>query len=418
MKKTLFGVLAFVLVLATVLTATVFAADSDSNTKNVGMVKKLSKTADPIVIDGVMDEAYKDAVPLLINSRAGNVAGLYTYGFARFLWSEEENCIYCYVIMNDADVNAPGTNPWDSDSVELFLGMNGKNTQEWGIDGLKGDGVLSRGLQYRLDGLTGQATCYLLEENSTYTFDETTGKFEAGSTSLLINDKTNIFGWKYSTDKTKTGWGWKRFDDYNGYAVEFRIEAAGQGVTLKAGNQILFDIQVNDRYQVNADTGSGKQLNVYYNSAYRDVMGPATGTSMSYYDYFTLSNETVDNKAANKLTDNDLESYGKADPNVEYKAPEKETSRTFTSKFTINRVEATRSTVAAGNDSTTATGGNNGTTAGGNNGTTAGGNDSTTTAADSSSGGCGSSIAVGTSLAMIALVGATGFFAFRRKDEE
>lgn len=417
MKKTLFGVLAFVLVLATVLTATVFAADGDSNTANVGMVKKLSKTADPIVVDGKMDEAYKDAVPLLINSRsaANQKEGIYTYGFARFLWSEEENCIYCFVLINDLETNVTGLYPWESDSVELFLGMNGVNTQNWGIQGLKGDGTLSRGLQYRVDGLTGLATCYLAEEACTYTYDEDKGAFvSGGASSLLINDKTNIFGWKYNSDPTKTGWGFDRHLDGVGYGVEFRIEADGQGIDLKAGNQILFDFQVNDRYQVNPDTGLGQQTVFYYNSSYRDVQGAGTGNSMLYYDYFTLSDETVDNDASKTMTEEDLKKYGKGDANYEYKASEKETSRTFTSKFTINRVEATRSTNGTGT-----TAGGNGTTAGGNNGTgAAAGGNGTTTAADSSSGGCGSSIAVGTSLAMIALVGATGFFAFRRKDEE
>ncbi|MBQ8352086.1 MAG: hypothetical protein IJY20_08620 [Clostridia bacterium] len=412
MKKTLLGVLAFLLVLATVLTGTVFAAEGDApTTANVGKVKRLADDADPIKVDGHMDEAYKDAVPLLINSRPTTMEGIYTYGFARFVWSKAENAIYCYVLINDAEVNQRGDNPWTADSVEMFLALNGKNTQEWGIDGLKGDGVLNRGLQYRIDGMEGYPTCLLEEEwhasasdnavQNTYFFNEELGRLENAEGNKLINETTNIFGWKYyGENATNNGWGWGAHSDGKGYAVEFRIEASGQKVTLADGQTILFDFQVNDRFGVDAN-GKGQAQTFYYTSTYREAQGAGTGNSLTYYDSLTISDETVPNKAANVITEQELTKYGKGDPEVEYTKPKSEAERTYTDKVTVNRVSATRVTGVATSSSTSTKK-----------------DDPTTTTTAAPKGGCGSSIAIGTSVAMIALVGATGFFAFRRKDEE
>lgn len=418
MKKTLLGVLAFVLVLATVLTGSVLAAEGDAttNTANVGKVYRLADDANPINVDGHMDEAYKSAVPLLINSRPTAMDGIYTYGFARFVWSKAENALYCYVIINDAEVNAPGDTPWDADSVEMFVSLNGKNTQDWGIAGLKGDGVLNRGLQYRIDGVDGNPTCLLEEEwhasasdgalQNTYYLDKELGRLVNAEDNKLINETTNIFGWKYyGENATNNGWGWNEHTDGKGYAVEYRIEAAGQNITLADGMSILFDFQVNDRFAVDAN-GKGTACTFYYTSTYRLAQGAGSGCSLQYYDSLTLSDETTPNKAENVVTEAELTLYGKGDPESEYVMTEKSTERTYTSKVTVNRVSATRQTNAVGDN-----GGN-----GGNGGDTP--TTTPTTATPPTGGGCGSSIAIGTSVAMIALVGATGFFAFRRKDEE
>lgn len=423
MKKTLLGVLAFVLVLATVLTGSVLAAEGDAttNTANVGKVYRLADDANPIKVDGHMDEAYKSAVPLLINSRPTAMDGIYTYGFARFVWSKAENALYCYVIINDAEVNAPGANAWTSDSVEMFISLNGKNTQDWGIQKLAGDGVLNRGLQYRIDGVRGEVTCFLEEEGNhadnyvggksdfvanTYYLNEELGRLENSMNNNLINETTNIFGWKYyGENATNNGWGHNTHTDGKGYAVEYRIEAAGQNITLADGMSILFDFQVNDRFAVDAN-GNGTACTFYYTSTYRLAQGAGKGSSLQYYDSLTLSDETTPNKAENVVTEAELTQYGKGDPEIEYVMPEKSTERTYTSKVTVNRVSATRQTNAVGDN-----GGN-----GGNGGDTP--TTTPTTATPPTGGGCGSSIAIGTSVAMIALVGATGFFAFRRKDEE
>lgn len=419
MKKTLLGVLAFVLVLATVLTGTVLAADGDAaTTSNVGKVFRLSDSADPIVVDGEMDEAYKSAVPLLINSRPNAMDGIYTYGFARFVWSKAENAVYCYVIINDAEMNVPDSEKaYKSDSVELFLGLSGKNTQEWGIDGLSGNGVLERGLQYRIDGYIGMPTCYLTEEQrgsdsrntpkNTYYLNEELGRLENQDGNKLINETMNLFGWEYHPDdQTKNGWGQKLHEDGKGYAVEFRINANGLGLTLAGGMEILFDFQVNDRFAVDA-SGNGTSCTFYYTSYYREAQGAGSGNNMQYYDSFTLSDETVENDAANKLSEPELTKYGKGDPLVEYVKSKEEAARTYTDKKTFNRPVASRATDGGNTNNNNQTNNNN------NNNTT-----TTTTTTATTGGGCGSSVAVGTSVAMIAMIGATGFFAFRRKEEE
>ncbi len=408
MKKTLFGVLAFVLVLATVLTGTLLAADGDTaeGTRNIGKVKMVD-AAHPILVDGKMDEAYTTAEPLVIGmSAAGAPKDVYTHGIARFVWSKATNMLYCYVIVNDVEVNGAGNNPWESDSVEMFIDFTNTGKQEWGISGLTGDGVLKRGLQYRIEGFKGQPSCYVLEENKTYEYDDDKGRMFVNG-GKLITDTTNIFGWSENKkDLSKQGWGYQSLD--TGYAVEFGISADGQGITLKDGQIVRFDFQMNDRYSYNAATNTALQYNRYYNGGYREANGPTAGQSLAYYDSFTLSEEVVKNDSI--IPNNKLEEYGAADASVERTTSAKPTSRTTTNKVTIDRVFTTKKD--DGGKVTTNNGG--GTQATGNNGGT------TTTAAsgDNSSGGCGSSIAVGSSLAMLAAVGAAGFFAFRRKKDD
>ncbi len=406
MKKTLFGVLAFVLVLATVLTGTLLAADGDTaeGTRNIGKVKMVD-AAHPIQVDGKMDEAYTTAEPLVIGMSPKNAPkDVYTHGIARFVWSKATNMIYCYVIVNDVEVNGAGKNPWESDSVEMFIDFTNTGKQEWGIAGLKGDGVLNRGLQYRIEGFNGQPSCYVLEENKTYEYDEDKGRMFVNG-GKLITDTTNIFGWSANTDLSKQGWGFQQLD--TGYAVEFGISADGQGITLKDGQAIRFDFQMNDRYSYNPVTNSALQYNRYYNGGYRETMNePTAGASLAYYDTFTLSEEVVKNDSI--IPNNKLAEYGAADASVERTTSAKPTSRTTTKKVTIDRVFTTKKDdggkVTTNNGGTQATGNNGGTT--------------TTAASGSSGGGCGSSIAVGSSLAMLAAVGAAGFFAFRRKKDD
>lgn len=399
MKKTLLGVLAFILVLATVLTGTVLAADDTaSDTTNLGTVKMVDADH-PIKVDGKMDEAYTSAIPLPITFRSAKVADLYTHGYARFVWSKAENALYCLVIMNDAEVNLMlNTNaPWNSDSVEMFVDFSGNGTQKWGIDGLTGDGALQRGLQYRIDGFKGMASCYLVEEGSTYLYDEDLGRMVNKGDNLLINAQKNIFGWNYSSDKTKTGWGYS-LTQY-GYVVEFRIDPKDQGVTLKDGLTFGFDFQVNDRYGVDAN-GNGTQTNLYYASTYREKTGEySAGSVASYYDSLTLSEETVSNTY--DVSEVKLQDYGMADATIEPVTSAKETQRTYTSRLVVTRTFTARKASSAATSKPNGTGNNQGD----NNNNQQGG-------------GCGSSIAVGTSVAMLAMVGAAGFFSFRRKDDE
>ena len=192
--------------------------------------------------------------------------------------------------------------------------------------------------------------------------------------------------------------------------VEYRIECP-EG-KLKAGSKLLFDLQVNDRFGVGVDN-TGKSVTLYYSSAFRKTGDPGAGGVMTNYDYFTLSDETVGNKTANEISEQELTKYGKADPNIEYTPDEQEQEISKTEKKTVTRVNASRVTGNVTTKPVVDDGGDDD----GSTSTKKPDTDPGTTA-PANGGGCGSSIAVGTSVAMIALVGAAGFFAFRRKDEE
>ncbi len=414
MKKTLLGVLAFVLVLATVLTGTVLAADDTAtDTTNLGEVKMVDADH-PILVDGELDEAYTTAIALPINFYNASNADIYTRGVARFVWSKAENALYCHVIMNDVEVAPPASSPWVSDSVEMFVDLTNTGTQSWGISGIEGDGAMSRGLQYRIEGFKGIASCYLLEEKaSTYLYDDEFGRL-ANDKNLLINENKNIFGWEYSDDATKTCWGYS-LTQY-GYMVEFRINAAGQGITLADGQTFKFDFQVNDRWGVDAN-GAGTQSSLFYASTYRQKTGAAaSGSVIGYYDSLTLSDEVAQNTYS-AVAEAKLVDYGMEDASFEAATTTAATERTYTSKVTIDRVYTTRKD--SGNTTTKATQGGTtdpGTNPGGE--TDPGTNPGGDTDPGTNPGGCGGSVAIGTSVAMLALVGATGFFAFRKKDEE
>ena len=411
MKKTLFGVLAFVLVLATILTGTVFAAKTE-NTTNVGTAP-LVPADKPIQVDGKMDQAYTKFTPVEIGFYQNDPAKseIYTHGYAYFAWSQAENAIYCFVIMNDYEIGIVGESPWQSDSVELFIDWENQGTQAWGIDGLTGNGALQRGLQYRISS-RGDATCYLLEEpaadalKGTYHFDEELGRFANSDKNLLINANTNIFGWKHNPDDdTNVDKGYAAAITEYGYTVEYKLEYS-QG-TLKAGQELGFDIQLNDLYS-DAKSGAKKQGNVYYSGTYRLTANsgkcygdPFAGNNTLYYDYFVLGSEAVNNDKI--FSGEELEQYGAAEA-TSREGVVTTTARTTTKKVTIDRIH----TYKDGQTTTKPAGGN---TPGGNTTTTqpAGGTDKT--------GGCGSSIALGSSIAMVAMIGAAGFMTFRRKKD-
>ena len=185
--------------------------------------------------------------------------------------------------------------------------------------------------------------------------------------------------------------GWATSTTEYGYTVEFRINNAD----LKAGQEIGFDIQMNDLFNDGAN-----QSNVYYSGKYRvDSNNVNSGSNSAYYDYFTLGDEEVAN---DRIISNDsLGEYG-MDEATSRTTTAATTLRTTTQKVTIDRIHTYGTTTGAG----------------GGNATQPGGTTAATTTAGGSSGGCGSSIAIGSSVAMIAMVGAAGFFAFRKKKDD
>ena len=412
MKKTLFGVLALVLILAMVLAGTVMA-EKDATAKNAAAVKKVST---PIQVDGQMDDAYKDAVPLDIDYYETSVDGVFTRAVARFVWSEADHALYCFVVVSDFDTSNAKYDkiqPWVSDSVEMFLDFSNNATQNWGLpEGqVTGDGALKRSLQYRIDSL-GNASCYLLEENpaETYVWDgkkfahshngtPTDAVHKDGACNHLINGNVNIFGW--GNDSEQPDWAAMKYTTpYSGYSVEFRVT----NNAIKTGASIGFDFQLNDLYSTGGSAYN--QNRVYYHSVRRDNAGATAGAQAQYYDYLTLSDEAAAENTGAIVPAAKLKDYGFEDAAYEKSTTTTTAPRTTTNKFVL---DANRNTKLNTNN-----GGSNGGSNGGNND----GNASATTGGDNNGGGCGSSIAVGSTLAMIGVVGVAGFFTFRKKKND
>ena len=424
MKKTLLAALAFVLVLATVLTGTALAADEDVQPKQVAEIKMVD-AAHPIQVDGKMDEAYVDAKPLYLETAHSTAPGIYSYAVARFVWSPSENAVYCFVIVNDANIGQPRYNsdegciaPWESDSVELYVDFieDGLAPEGWGT--VAAGTKYKVGMQYRIDGYTGLPSCLLEEEanalsaagkwaltgkkanvyNVTYQFNEATKKIENLVDSAMADD----FGWGYSDDPTKIGWGRKRTEC--GYTVEFRIENVID--TLQAGRKVFFNLQVNDMYADVRDSG-GAALLYFYNSTMCQKLAPYAARNRMYYDWLVLSDEVATNTKSYEVSDSVMYEMGMEDVSEGRAVETEPTELTQTEKKTWSRrpLSAGNQTPSGGNEN------QGGDTSGDNN--NQGGGDN-----NNASGGCGSSITIGASVAMVAAVGLTSVFALRKKDEE
>lgn len=380
MKKTLLGVLAFVLLLSTLLTGVIITSSAAAAEINahIGDVYAVSEDQ-PIIVDGLLDKGYLESPALLIDMRINDIKGLYTQGVFRFAWSPSENAIYCHVIINDVDVSAPGAQPWESDSVELFLHRGNDNRTDFQLSNWQ---TLSRGRQYRIDGYSNEPSCLLHEEFTTYTWDESLGRLSGGTagSQLMITDTDNHFGWY------KGGWGASVFDDggTKGYAVEFKITYP-ENEPLTAGEDFRFDVQVNDRYN------NGNEQQIFYHSGARMVEGVQRGKELAKYDYFTLSSTNVANDG--HIANDQLGSYGRSDASTM-------TTGDLISKPWVSTVRSSYiRSVRTGTISNVV---NTNTSA-------------TTTEVANNGGGCGGTIAAGSSVIVLAMAGATGFFAFRRR---
>lgn len=448
MKKTLLAALAFILVLATVLTGTVLAADgdgADAQPSKVADVKMVDE-AHPIHVDGKMDEAYVDATPLMMDSFQNTASNIWTFGICRFVWSPSENAIYCFMIINDADIGPTKYNqnegcyiPWNADSIELFIDF-----EENGVVPAGGYGPhmaegknYSRGMQYRIDGYTGKPSCLLVEEpdgfkannpswkhpvtgkaanvyNGTYHLNEETNKLE----NMLDSAMTEYFGWGWSEDDTKIGWGRMRTEC--GYTVEFRIECKNRD--LVAGDKVYFDVQGNDMFQAVRDSTNGGNLMFYYNSTLRKATGAMTSSATrTLYDWVVLSDEVTANTKSYDVDDKIMYEMGMEDVSEGRQTTTEPTVLTQTAKKTWSRRPIGADVPSGGGDDNQ--GGNQSGNQGGDNqqggnqgGNQQGGNQGGTT--EEPAGGCGSTVTIGASIAMVAAVALGGALTFRRKDEE
>lgn len=426
MKKTLFSVLAFILVLTTVLTGVAVTSVSAEQNVNKGDCYMVDPDH-PIKVDGKMDEAYRYGFHVTLDCRVAEYKGLYTYGIAYFAWSG--NSIYCYVIVNDVDVAERATNAdgspsfWQSDAVEMYIHRGDDNSRDYpdtGNELLDGptmptvpDGRphagSSRARQYRIDGFDGQASCYLFSaEDVTYYWDEDAGKWktQADKVGSMITDDLNAFGWN------EGGWANNVFSTENGgtsgFAVEYKIDF---DTPLKKGEKFRFDLMVSDRY---GDPAARQQANFYYTSGIRETAG-AVVSNINNLDHFTLT-DTIAYSSDEPIADDKLYDFGRGDARTERVEEAVTKSLVKTERYSFSRTRTgtmpsiTNNTVNTGNQP----GGN---TPGGN---TPGGNTTTTqnNQGGSTSGGCGGSIAATASVAVLAAVGAAGFYVFRRRDEE
>ncbi len=424
MKKTLLSVLAFVLVITTVLVGIASLSVGAEQCVNMGACYQVDPD-NPIIVDGKMDEAYRYGFHVTLDCRVAEYKGLYTYGIAYFAWSGKS--IYCYVIVNDLDVAERATNAdgspsfWQADAVEMYVhrgddisrdypdtGNAALNTQNMPIvpPGSAHAGS-SRARQYRIDGYDGQPSCYLFgPEDVTYSWNEEKGRLygekkDGSGEGSMITDDLNAFGWYPG------GWANNVFDTTAdepkspkedgkgtpGFAVEYKIDFETE---LQAGEKIRFDLMVSDRY---GDPAARQQANFYYMSSLRKDAG-AVVSNINTLDHFTLTDEIAYN-GTEPIPDAELYAFGRGDARFP-KAEEEETkSLSKTERYSFTRTR-TGTMPSATNSQQGATNTNKPT------GTTTGNQ-------GSSSGGCGGAIATTVSVVTLAMVGATGFYTFRRK---
>ena len=280
---------------------------------NVGDCYRVD-SGSPIIVDGKMDEAYTYGTCMFIDFPVGDYYDPNTYGVAYFVWSG--NSIYCYVIVNDADIveggyNGDGTPTyWQADCVELYIHRGDDVSRDYPLTSneyLNGPNmpVVQSGAhtgrqsarQYRIDGYSGAPSCYLFGEDLTYSWNEEKGRFyhEDGA---MVTDDLNAFGWNeggFASNIFETG--------SSGYAVEYKIDFE---TPLQAGEDFRFDLMISDRFW--SDSFNIQQANIYYSSTARITNGPFI-SNINYYDHFTLRDTVVYNDDI--IDDEDLYNYGR-----------------------------------------------------------------------------------------------------------
>ena len=174
------------------------------------------------------------------------------------------------------------------------------------------------------------------------------------------------------------------------------------------GEKVFFDFQVNDMYEETRSANKGtNQLNIYYTSKMREESGKVLA-SRPNYDWLVLSDEVATNdEKPLEVNDKKMYELGMEDVSegrIQNSEPV-EIIKTEKKTWTRRPVDF----VAPGANDNQQGGDDN--QQGGNQ---QGGSGTT----EEPAGGCGSSITVSASIAMVAAVALGGALAFRRKDEE
>lgn len=439
MKKTLFSVLAILMVLAMVLSSTLVLSADDAAAAAAPRFAGELPDATGIVVDGKMDDAYQKSpeLPMML-AGSSQPDGIYTRGTAYAAWSSAEESIYFFFIVNDISICPTVGQAWNVDGVELFVKHGDDMTLDYNdinnvFTDLDGDGKKDwsdsgRGRQYRLSGYDGRATCFVDVDyppnTADYVYDwgvaptydsqaaaaagkdylynpDAATKENGGFWEEHINATRNEFGWY------KGGWAYTNFDEFAGsagYTLEFKIKLPG----LKAGDDVRFDFCILDRYTEASGTDVAA-TGWNYESAFRLENGvTASGhDKVKNYDYLTMGSEQV--TVTKALEESELYDWGREDAMYPATGDDEELPYEKTSKQTMNRQPGNAPAIEPVVSSSSTTG---------NNSQPSGTTSNAGSDAPVENGGCGSSIVLGSSVAMLALVGAAGAFAFRKKDEE
>ncbi|WAM31244.1 endo-1,4-beta-xylanase [Caldicellulosiruptor naganoensis] len=79
-------------------------------------------------IDAELDDAWQNAQEITTDTKVTVTGTVYdsAYAKARMMW--DENCIYVYAVVYDPLLNKANTNPWEQDSIEIFIDENNHKT--------------------------------------------------------------------------------------------------------------------------------------------------------------------------------------------------------------------------------------------------------------------------------------------------
>ena len=79
-------------------------------------------------IDAELDDAWKNAQEIVTDTKVTVTGTVYdsAYAKARMMW--DENCIYVYAVVYDPLLNKANINPWEQDSIEIFIDENNHKT--------------------------------------------------------------------------------------------------------------------------------------------------------------------------------------------------------------------------------------------------------------------------------------------------
>ena len=266
----------------------------------------------PIVVDGRMDEAYRYGFHVMVDLPSDLYTERDTFGVAYFAWSGSS--IYCYVIVNDDEIlPRAASNHWQADCVELYIHRGDDVSRDYPttsnpyLNGPNMPAVPSgahagrqSGRQYRIDGFSGEPSCYLFGEDLSYSWSEAKGRFYSAG-GAMVTDDLNAFGWY------EGGFARHTFaSGPSGYAVEYKIDF---DTPLRAGEKFRFDLMISDRYG-----NYGDQENIYYASDVRLESG-AMVSNINNYDHFTLSDVIAYNDGV--IDDEELYDFGRYDDSWE-----------------------------------------------------------------------------------------------------